>query len=443
MNRKILITVFIFFITGQLFSQTASTDNEIWSLKSAIEYARANNITVKKAELAQKSAEVSYEQSKFERFPNLTGGVSQSFTNGSSIDPITSEYLSSQIFSNSLSLNSSVTLYAGGQITNQVEQNKLLVGLNALSISQAQNDVTLSIIEAYLKALYLDEGMKINSKNLEASARLLEQTDAQYELGAISAKDVADARSQLASDQYNMLSAMNNYAQQLQTIKSLLELDPSAIFVIDTTLVPDVENLITPQLEDVYQLALLHLPEIKALYVQQDISNLDMTIAKAGYKPTLSLNGRLYTGYTNTQQNTFFKQIGGNFNQQVGLSLSIPIFDRKQTSSRVQQAQISMEESQLDQLSTLRNLYRQIESTWLNANSARGERQSALTALEASETAYNLANQQYELGVISIADLLISQNNYLNASRYYLQTKYSELLYNLLLKFYMGEEISF
>lgn len=430
----------IFLLTILANVAVAQTDGK-WDLTNCIDYALENNITVKQAALNKNSAEVALTRSEDQRYPDLNGGVSLGLTNGSSIDPITSDYVSKLISSSNFSLSSQATLYSGGQMLRQIDQNKLLVEQNDLYVEEAKNNITLSIVDAYLQALFIKENINVARNNLTTSTRQLEQAKARYEYGEIAAKDVAEVESQFASNQYSLVTAENAFAQQVLTLKQLLELDPGTPFSIDTTTTMLDEELAVPEMNEVYRTALASMPQIQASELEMDISNLDLVIANAGYKPTLTASARLYSGYTSTQDIDFFQQLDGNFNQSVGLTLNVPIFDKKQTASQVQNALIGIERAKLNQVSVTKELYRNIETAWQNASASIAETRSAKAVWDASKIAYDMAQQQYELGVVSATDLLVSQNSYINAEQQYLQTKYSGILYYSLLQFYLGNEI--
>ena len=109
------------------FAQNASTKSKVWTLKDCITYALENNIAVKEAGLDKSISEVDYNKAKSSRLPNLFGSASQSFSNGNTIDPITSDYETDQIYSTNAGINSSVTVFQGNQINNQIKQNNLLL----------------------------------------------------------------------------------------------------------------------------------------------------------------------------------------------------------------------------------------------------------------------------------------------------------------------------
>lgn len=434
------------FILSSLFLISAflakGQEAEVWSLSDCLSYARENSITVKQAMLGQNSAAVGLEQAEYQRYPNLTGAASYSFTNGQSIDPITSDYVNQQVNAANFSLNSQVTLYSGGQLKNQVAQNELLVAQNKLYVAEAQNDISLSIIEAYLQALYVKENIDVAEINIATSTRQLEQAKTRHRFGELTAQGVAEVESQLATNQYQLVTATNAFNQQVLSLKQLLELTPETIFNIDTTTNLLTNQLQIPELVRVYQTARQTMPQVEASELDMQISQLDLEIARGGYKPSLSANARLLTGQTSTRDIDFFDQLNGNFNQQVGLSLSIPIFDRKQTSSEVQRALIGIEQARLQQQAVDKELYRNIETTWQNATAALSEANAAESVRNASQTAFLMTQQQYDLGEANATDLLVSQNNYITAERQYLQAKYAGILYYALLQFYLGAEIN-
>jgi outer membrane protein len=154
------------------FAQEASnTSPKIWSLEDCISYALENNITVKGAALDKSITEVNYNKSKSSRLPNLFGSASQSFSSGNSIDPITSDFVTDQIHSTNVGLNSSMTLFQGNQISNQIKQNKLLLEQSIFQEEVEKNNIVLNILETYLQTLYSKESITIAENNLAASEK--------------------------------------------------------------------------------------------------------------------------------------------------------------------------------------------------------------------------------------------------------------------------------
>ena len=416
-------------------------DQVIWSLQDCIDYAALNNLTVLDAQLDASSAAVNYKQSKQQRLPNLTGSASESYSRGYSIDPITSNYVNQDIFSTSTSLNTSITLFQGSQLNNQIDQNALLLDQSALFIEEAKNNITLSLTEAYLQALYYKEAIAVAQNTLAGSQQESKIAKSRYDAGAIAKKDYSDALSQEASNNYELIQAQNSYETQLLLLRQLLELEPETTFdIVDPDIDYNGSTLLLDKV-DVYHNALNTLPEIAASKLDIDISEKDLEIAKGAYLPTLSLTGSLGSGYTSIQDMSFTDQFDINFNQRLGLSLSVPIFNRGQTKANVQNAKINIEKANIAMRTQEKELYNKVETAWRNARSSQEQLLAAEAARNAAKDSYELAQKQYEVGAINTTDLVLTQNTYSNAEQNYIQAKYLGILYAQLLQFYQGNEI--
>ncbi len=439
-----LYIILVSFLVAQISSaQEAdlSTTEKVWSLEDCITYAIENNITVKDATLNKNISEVDYSKAKSARLPDLFGSASQGFSSGTTIDPITSDYVSDEIHNTNLGINSSMTLFKGNQLSNQIKQNKLLLEQSTLLEEEAKNSIVISILETYLQTLYSKEGIAIAQNNLAASEKEVIRAKSRLDAGSFALSDYTEAQSQAATNKYNVIAAKNDYAQNIITLKQLLELSPLETLEIET--IDENMDLINLELnkEAIYTNALEYLPEVEASKANIAINEKELDIAKGGYLPTLSLIGSLGSGYTSINDNTFGDQLDVNFNQKLGLSLSIPIFNRNQTKAAVQTATINIEKAQLQKQSIEKDVIKKVETAYQNAVSSQEQLIAAEASQDAGEQSYNLAQKKYELGALSTTDLVISQNTYTNAQQNYLQAKYLNILYHQLLQFYQGNDI--
>ncbi|MGJ8736411.1 TolC family protein, partial [Zobellia laminariae] len=346
-----------------------------------------------------------------------------------------------EIHNTNLGINSSMTLFKGNQLSNQIKQNKLLLEQSTLLEEEAKNSIVISILETYLQTLYSKEGIAIAQNNLAASEKEVIRAKSRLDAGSFALSDYTEAQSQAATNKYNVIAAKNDYAQNIITLKQLLELSPLETLEIET--IDENMDLINLELnkEAIYTNALEYLPEVEASKANIAINEKELDIAKGGYLPTLSLIGSLGSGYTSINDNTFGDQLDVNFNQKLGLSLSIPIFNRNQTKAAVQTATINIEKAQLQKQSIEKDVIKKVETAYQNAVSSQEQLIAAEASQDAAEQSYNLAQKKYELGALSTTDLVISQNTYTNAQQNYLQAKYLNILYHQLLQFYQGNDI--
>lgn len=427
-------------LPSQLLAQDSLSNG--WSLSQCITYAIDNNLTIKNAVLDQNSAEVNYMQAKSQWYPNLSFNASQRLSNGSSIDPITSDFVSQTIHSTSFGLNTSIPLFQGFQISNQIKQNQLLVNQNELAVEETKNAVKLNLINAYLQVLYAAENVKVAQTNVSNAEEEFVNVQGNYKAGNATLKDVSEIQSQKASYDYSLVQAQVNYDQQLLTLKQLLELTPEDQFEVKIVDDSFVETWVIPSVNEIYLKSLDIMPEVKSSDLQVQINETNMDIAKGGYLPSVNLSGGVSTGYTNTQSYTFDEQLNSNFSTSLGVSLSVPIMSRNQNKANVQNASIDIQQSQNQVLTIKKQLYQSIETAWQNAVSAQKQIESADAARNSAKQSYDFAKKQHEVGALSTFDLIISQNTYTAAEQTYIQAKYMGIMYKLLIDFYQGENIT-
>jgi putative outer membrane efflux protein len=414
---------------------------KLWSLTDCINYAVNNNITVKKTQLGQQTAAINLDQAKNNRLPAVSGNISANANHGSVINQITNNRVNQTTITNSMGVSASMPLYEGNKLNLQIERATLALEQNDLYVKEAQNNITLSVLEAYLQALYQYENIAVAKNTALSSEEQLAQAQQKYENGAIAKIDLIEIETQHANNEYNVVLAKNQYENQVLTLKQLLELPPGTEFGIEIIQKEDVSAPIANK-EEVYRQALEQLPTTKIYEKQKELAQKDIQIAKSGFLPSLSLSGGINTGYSDRDTEKYMTQLKNNFGQTIGLSLNIPIFSRYQNKNNVALARLSESQADLDRKQAEKDLYTKIETAWHNATTRQAQEVASKKARDNAKLAYELAEKKHEFGNLTNTELLVSRNTYLNAEQTYLQNKYMVLLYQQLLNFYQGKEIT-
>lgn len=283
----------------------------------------------------------------------------------------------------------------------------------------------------------------MNEATLEVSQAECERARQLFEAGSIARSDLAQLEAQVSTDKYQLVTAQATLQDYKLQLKQLLELDGEAEMNLYLPTL-GTENVLAPlpTKSDVYRSALALRPEIEAGKLNVQASDLDIRIARAGYLPTLSLTAGIGTSHANSNDFTFSEQVKQNWNNSLGLTVSVPIFNNRQTKSAVEKAKLQRQTSELDLLDDQKALYKTIESLWLDANSAQQRYAAATEKLRSTQTSYELIQEQFNLGMKNTVELLTEKNNLLNAQQETLQAKYMAILNRQLLRFYQGEEIT-
>ena len=446
------IGIFVFcFCTGGLRLLSAQEKPQEWTLKNCIDYALTQNIQLKKSKIALESSQVDSKSARAKLFPSLSFGSTQQYINtpfpeGNSLDNYVvtgSKGSSKNSYTGNYSLRSSMTLYNGGKLRNNIKSSKLQEQVQQYSVEEEIDNIETSITESFLQILYAQESVKINEETVALSKLQCERGKALLEAGSISQSDYAQLESQYSSDKYQLVLSQTTLEGNIQTLKQLLEMDMTETLSISTPIL-EAHNVLTPLpgKEEVYQSALNFIPSIQSGKLGIDIAKLEHKNAKAGYYPTLDLSASVGTGHISGSDSNFGQQMKNKLNESIGLTLSIPIFNNRENKSAVEKAKLQISEAELEYLNAQKELQKTIEDIYLDATSSQAQYAAAIEQVKASKTSYNLAQEQFNLGMKNTVELLTEKNNFLSAQQEMLQAKYMAILNAQLLRFYQGKEIT-
>ena len=437
---------------AQETAPTAQGDSlpERWDLETCINYALEHNISIRRNRISAQSSAEDVKMAKAEWLPALSGSVSQRIVNrpnsnnGTIIsgDNITTSQ-SATSYNGSYGLDANWTLFNGGSRVNGIRQQKLNERIARLAVSESENSIQESLMQLYVQILYADEAVKVNEQTLEVSRATCERGRQLMEAGSLSRADLAQLEAQVSNDNYQLVTAQATLQDYRLQLKQLLELDGAYEMVLDLPELGD-ESVLSPLplTDDVYRAALALRPEIESGKLDIEAADLGIKVARAGYMPTLSVTAGIGSTNANGNDFTFSEQIKQNWNNSLGVTLSIPLFDRKQTMTAVNKAKLQKQTSQLDLLDSQKELYRTIESYRLDAVSAQQQYLAAREQVKSAQASYDLVSEQFNAGMKNTVDLLTEKNNLLSAQQAQLQAKYMALLNAGLLRFYGGELLS-
>ncbi|WP_245957449.1 TolC family protein [Chitinophaga flava] len=408
----------------------------VWSLQDCLDYAMKNNIQLNSLRLSRLSSEQDLLLSKAARLPNLTGSASQNLNGSKSITPSGSRPYE-LAFSGNYSVNSGVTIYQGGFLNYDIKQKDLLLQVSGLNIAQEVNNITIQLTQAYLNILLTRENIVYVKDVVTTSEAQVKQAQQQYDVGSIALVNLVSLQSQLAADRYNLVTAENQERINKLVLKQLLQLPSSYDFNIYS---PDtlVSSHYVAPLKDAQDTALATRPEVKSAELGINVSELDLAKARTGYKPTLTAGGALGSSYLRDPSNNFFKQLDNNFYQQIGLSLSVPIFTRRAVKTAVEKSKIEIDQSKLTLKDTRTNLSQTVEQSYIGVINAQGQYDASVEQLRFASESYRIASEQLRVGVANIVTFLQQKNLYIQAFQAYIQAKYNAALTIRIYDFYRG-----
>lgn len=433
MKRLLPILLCSLLLSG-LRNATAQEASKTWTLQECLDYAYQNNIQVRQSRNNQLSGIEDTKQAKAALFPSLVASTTQSYTNYPS-----SEVTDNNSYTGTYGITAGMTIFEGGKLRTEVKRQKVQNQMDALSVEESVNDIRIAIVQAYMQCLYAADAVRINRSTAEASKAQRDRAEEMLRAGSISRVDFAQLQSQYSSDEYQIVvagSTLDNYKLQL---KQLLELD---IMEEMNPAVPGVkeENVLKalPSKDEVYATALKVMPQIRRGELGVEAAKLEEKSARAGFYPSISLSASIGTGHMSNNDFESGSQIWNRFNENVGLTLSIPIFSNRKNRTAVNKAKIAVDNSYLEWTSLQKELLRDVESAYLDATSAQAQYLSAREKEKYARESYELTSEQFRVGVKNTVELITAQNEYSAAQQQVLQAKYLTLLSIELLNIYQG-----
>jgi len=446
MKKSLIITTALAIAT----SSFAAEPQGKWTLKDCIDYAMANNITLKKSGLTKRSSGEDLAQSRAALFPSLSFSTSHSVgyrpwinqgtttvSNGTVATGIDKTY-----YSGSYGLNANWTVWNGNKNRNNIKLDELAVRQAELDSITSANSIQEQIVQLYVQILYTSEAIEVNKQSYEISQKNEERGEVMVETGKMSKADLAQLTAQTAQDKYSIVEQQANLTKYKVQLKQLLEITGDEPFDVAVPLATDAQALEEiPGLMSVYETALANRPEIANSKLAIESSDLSIAVARAGYMPSISITGGVGTSTTSMSDRGWGQQFKTNFDASAGVSVSMPLFDNRSTKTAIRKAKLQREQSALDLQDKQKTLYSTIEGYWQDAYTNQEKFRAATASVESAEASYELLSEQFRLGLKNIVELNTGKTNLLTAQQNKLQSKYMTILDQQLLKFYKGESM--
>jgi outer membrane protein len=422
---KAILTISILLI----FSLSEAADSAKWNLQRCIDHALENNLQMKRLKLDKSGSDLSYRAAKAAQYPSVSGSI------GYSLSPEIGGKRESQDVS--YSANARWTVFEGTAIRTDIKMKELEIQKSEESIKGQEISLIQSITNAYLQVFYAKEALQSSIIARDASMVQRDRTKELLSVGSATKIDLAKMEASLATDEYNVVIATNSLKQKQRALNSLLELPADSLIDISFPDLSDSINLEPiPDIQQIYSAALEKMPGVASSQLSREIAALGIKKAMAGYFPSLSLSAGVSTG--NDFETSFVDQVSDRVNLRIGASLSIPIYDRRQTKTNLEKAKISAKQAELALMEEQKELLEEVQDAYYNAEAARSKLIAAQVQYQKSLQSYELAQEQFKLGLINSTDLLIEKNAWLVSLREHLESKINALMTMQMINIYMG-----
>ena len=440
--RKLILIFYLYVVAGTCHGMsTIEQQDSTWTLQKCIEHALHNNIQVRKSELSNQQYIVYAGQAKAQRFPSANASVAQNFNWSRSTATGESGFKGNN--GSNYSVNSGVTIFNASRLTILIKQAELSIEGGKYSLETTKESISLSILDAYLQILYAEEQVSNSKKQIESTASQLNLAEERLALQAISQSDYAQVKSQLASEKLTLANSQSQLVIAKVTLEQLMELPVTDNFnIAHPDLTESLNQNRAPNVKSVYETALAIKPQIKNASINKEIASLDEKVARAGLFPTLSASAGISSGYSSLNSDSYFGQINSGIYPSAGISLSIPIYQKKQVKTSIAVAKIGYQNAELSEFDTKNNLRKNIEQACVDVSSAQIKFEASKENYSSTLEASVLSDEKFKQGVINSVDYLVSKTNLIVAESELLQSKYNLIVSYKIMDYYMGIPLS-
>jgi outer membrane protein len=472
MKRVLLsIAIFHFFFTSE--AQPVQMN-----LQQCVETGLANNLDVLQSQLQVQTDKVNLNQAKLNLLPDLNGAVSQTFSQGRSIDPYSNSPVTQAVSSSNYNLSSGVILFNGLALQNTIKQNSLAYQASKMDWQQLKDNLTINIILAYLQVLSADDQLAQAKTQAELSARQVERLEVMNQQGAIKPSDLSDLKGLNASDQLSIINMQNNLETAKISLCELMNIPYNKDLVLEKIEPVSFSVKYESTRDQIQQAALQQMAIIKAVDYRKESAEKAVKVARGLLFPTLSFGANISTAYSSVaRQNQYVSttyvpttdsalvnnskypvysfhdnftepskigyrdQLDNNVYTSYGFSLRVPIFNSLFQRNRVKLAKINLQDRELVAKTTRTQLGRNVDQAYINMLTAFDRYRVLLEQESAYAESFRAAEIRFNNGVGTSVDYLVAKTNLDRATIGVVIAKYDYVLRTKILDFYQGKQL--
>lgn len=452
MKKIFYIAIALLVTSSGVWGQTGTP----WSLDQCIEQAIQYNLQVKRQELVLQSTGQDHRQSKLDLLPNLNGSIEHQLGTGRVLDRGTYEWVNANVSQGDLGLQSDLTLFNGLQGLNSMKMNKANYQMSMEDLEAMIDNVTIDVITGYLDLLRNQELAVVAEKKVEVTQYQVERMTRLVEVGNEPRGKLLEVSAQLSAAKLVYTQRVNARDIAKLSLMHVMNITDETGFEVEKPELPDPSTLVIPDLDSVFQYALLNLPQIKSSEYGVEAMERNLAMKQGQRSPRLYARGLIYSNYSDglvnpldpdpinpTMDYPLSDQITNNQYKQVSMGIAIPFFNRWQVQTNINKAKLDLQDAEYQYDNTVLVLRQTLQQYHTEALAASDNYRSALESVANSDEAYRFAEEKYNVGTGTSLELQEARNQLYESTSDMISSKYVLIFYTNILDFYMGKEIQF
>ncbi len=364
--------------------------------------ALANNPRIHISQLIAKVQHEAVRERLADELPNLTGnitGVAAEEASRVSSGALTASRLLNHA-GGGVQLSQLITDF--GRTANLVASAKLQEKARLSDAEASKGEIVLATDQIFYQVIEAQETLKVAQQTVSARQTLTDQVSALASAKLRSELDLSFAQVNLSQARLLTLDAQNNLDAARSALGAVLGFDRQMNF----DLVDDPSSLppLAPNADALIARAIQNRPDLQSLRFSEKAAQKFSKAQRDQKLPAISALG--VVGGTPAGSSTYFNS---SWYGAVGANVSIPIFNGFRFSAQAAEASLQAQAAS-EQTRLLRDqVVRDVRTAWLDANTALQRVTVSAELLQQANTALDLAQTRYDLGLSSIVELSQAQ----------------------------------
>lgn len=319
-------------------------------------------------------------------------------------------------------------LYSGGREWAVQRQARLQIEGETRGLEGTTESVMLDTARAYYGVLKAQKDVEIKSAALKRAVERLEVAEARFSVGDVTRSAVLRAQAELAGAEAELRRSLNGLDNSKVLLKRLTGLEE-----VFTLVEPAPQGPVALDPERLIERALEHRSDYARLVLQEKAASEGIVIAKAGFKPSLRLEG-VYSWRDQDPQTTFFQEESASGT----LRLTYPLFEGFLRKAELSDARSELREAELTRLGLKRNITVQVTEAANNVRAIESLIESFRRQVAFAEEDYSMVFEQFKFGVATTLDVIDADTTLVEAQTSLASATYDLEVAKLNLKFVTG-----
>ena len=368
----------------------------------AEQIALANNPRIQVTQLLAKVQHQIVREVRSNELPNVAGNLTA--VEAKEDSRLSAGYLtSSALFEHAgMGVQVSQLITDFGHTQNLVASAKLQEKARLAEAEASREDIVLATDEVFYQALEAQATLKVAIETVSSRQTLVDQVSALTSAKLKSDLDLSFAQVNLSQARLLQLDAQNNVSAAKAALRAVLGYDGQ----VQYQLVDDSGNLapLPPDAETLIATAIQSRPDLESLQFNEQAAQKFSRAQAQQLLPTISAMG--VVGATPVGSSEYFNS---NWYGAVGVNMSVPIFNGFRFTAQASEARLQVQAA-AERTRDLRNqVVRDVRTAWLDANTALQRVAVTGDLLKQANTALDLSQTRYQLGLSSIVELSQAQ----------------------------------